>query len=80
MIPGTEEAIVTDAGTGYIHQYFDDRYGNMIPVYCFEVNEGENEHKEACVIKIDEAYALPIMNHFGEYDFDSADFPKKCDW
>lgn len=79
MIPGTEEAINSAAGTGYMNKYFDDRYGNMIPVYCFEVEEG-GVHKEACVIKIDEAFALPIMNHFGEYDFDSNDFPKKCDW
>lgn len=77
-IPNTSDPLITPLGDWIdINMYFDNRYGNMQPIFCFTVDVNNDE---ACVVKIDQAYALPIMNHFGEYDFNSTAFPKQCDW
>lgn len=76
-IPNTTQTIDTTFGSVDIDMYFDNRYSNMAPIFCFVVDIDENE---ACVVKIDNAYALPIMNHYGVYDFDTQAFPTKCDW
>ena len=64
-----------------LNKYFDDRFGTMEPIFCF-VAEGLDGDltNEACMVKISEVYAFPVMNHFGEYSFDNGEFPKKCDW
>ena len=80
LIPNTTESIETAEEQMVLDMYFDDRYGNMEPIFCFTVQGLDVGPSEACVVKIDEAFALPILNHFGEYEFDSGSLPIKCDW
>lgn len=73
-VPGTETIALTGNGPVVMHKYFDDRWESMNLIYCFEV-AGE----EACVIKLNDVYALPVLNHYGN-DGSGIGRPVKCDW
>ena len=73
-VPGTESVIETISGPVTMHKYFDDRWENMNLIYCFEVS-GE----EACVVKLNDVYALPVLNHYGSVGTGES-LPDKCDW
>lgn len=57
-----------------MHKYFDDRWENMNLIYCFEVS-----NEEACVVKLNDVYALPVLNHYGSVGTGEG-LPDKCDW
>lgn len=85
VIPGTLESFAIDGAEALdLNMYFDDRYRNMNPIHCFAIDGASDYHDEACLVKLDNVYALPVFNHFGEYEFVtgqySGDFPIKCDW
>lgn len=84
-IPNTQNVITAPSGaTVNMSKYFDDRWENMDPVYCFALSP---QLGNACVIKVNDVYAMPLFNHYGEFfdnttvDDDAADSgPYLCDW
>jgi hypothetical protein len=74
-VKNTKE-IVTEYGgeTVTLTKYFDDRWDNMDLMYCLTVNG-----IEACVIKIDNIFGLPIITHYGT-DPDNDGVYRQCTW
>jgi hypothetical protein len=79
-ITNTTEYVDSTRGRIEISSYFDNRYGNMSPLFCFVIETDNGESNDVCLIKIDNAYALPIMNHYGDYADDGVWESNKCDW
>ena len=74
LVPDTEEVIITNQGTVVVNKHFDNRWENMDLIYCFTLGIDE-----ACVVKLNDVFALPVINHYGSVPTDSGQ-PKKCNW
>jgi hypothetical protein len=57
--------------------YTDPRYQFMEPVYC-----GVMFGSEHCLLIVDDMFGVPIMNHFGSYDWEQQGTTgvKRCEW